>query len=370
MSTSANSTGAMKRDVLWARLRDGGLVEDDMPEAGDARVPWFVRVMLGIAGWIGALFLLGFVGAGFAFVLKSSGAAFVVGAGACAVAVAIFRAAPKSDFVAQFGLAVSFAGQALLVFAAVQWFERSTIGIALFVTLQQALLFILVPNFVHRLWASWSGALAATYVMLDAGMFAFTPAVTTAAFVWVALYEFKLARHGTLVRAGVYGLALAAVQTAVLHGDLVAALILGHGHHGISLGESGVWLGRLASLAVLLWAVVTLLRREGLSLSSGQGRVGLAGALILGIASIKAPGVGPAAAILIVGYANADRVLAGLGIFALLGYLSHYYYSLQATLLEKSGLLAATGIALLVARLAMRHWWPDDQGGNAEASHA
>jgi hypothetical protein len=361
---------AMTREALWARLRDGGLVEGEMAEAGDARAPWFVRVMLGIAGWIGALFLLGFVGAGFAFVMKSSGAAFVAGAGACAAAVAIFRAAPKSDFVAQFGLAVSLAGQALLVFGALQWFERNTTGIALYVTLQQALLFVLVRDFVHRLWASWSGALAATYAMLDAGMFAFTPAVTTAAFVWVALSEFKLARHGSLVRAGMYGLALAAVQTAVLHGNLVAALILGHGHHGMSLGEPGVWLGRLASLAVLLWAVVRLLRREGLSFSSGHGRVGLAGALILGIVSIKAPGVGPAAAMLIVGYANADRVLAGLGIFALLGYLSHYYYSLQATLLEKSALLAATGIAMLAARLAMRHWWPVGRDGNAEASHA
>ena len=372
MSTRVSSTGTMKRDALWVRLRNGGLVEGEMPAAGDARAPWFVRVMLGIAGWIGALFLLGFVGAGFAFVLKSSGAAFVVGAGACAAAVAIFRAAPKNDFVAQFGLAVSLAGQALLVYGAAQWFgfERSAIGIALYVALQQTLLFVLVPNFVHRLWTSWSGALAAAYAMLDAGLFAFTPAVTTAAFVWVALSEFKLARHGALVRAGVYGLALAAVQTSVLHGNLVAAVILGHDRHGISLGEPGVWLGRLASLAVLLWAVMTLLRREGLSWSSGQGRVGLAGALILGIVSIKAPGVGPAAAILIVGYANADRVLAGLGIFALLGYLSHYYYSLQATLLEKSALLAAAGIALLAARLAMRHWWPDDQGGNTEASHA
>jgi uncharacterized membrane protein len=96
----------------------------------------------------------------------------------------------------------------------------------------------------------------------------------------------------------------------------------------------------------------------------------LVGALILGLLSIKAPGAGPAAAILIVGFANADRVLAGLGIFALLGYLFHYYYSLEATLLEKSGLLVAAGIALLVARLAMRYWWPESPRDNAEASHA
>lgn len=361
---------ALKREALWARLRDGGLVAGEMPEAGDARVPWFVRVMLGIAGWIGAMFLLGFVGAGFAFVMKNSGLMFVVGAGACAVAVSIFRAVPKSDFIAQFGLAVSLAGQAMMVFAAAQWFDRSVTGIALYVALQQAALFVLVPNFAHRLWASWSGALAATYAMLDAGLYAFTPAVSCAAFMWVALSEFSLARHGALVRAGTYGLALAAVQAAVLHGSLAAALVMGRATHGLSLGEAGIWLGRIASLAVLVWAVVLLLRREGLALSSAKGRVGLAGGLILGLLSIKAPGVGPATAIMVVGYANADRVLTGLGIFALLGYLSHYYYSLQASLLEKSGLLIATGLALLGLRVAMRYWWPDNAGGDKGVSHA
>ncbi|MBE0625512.1 MAG: DUF4401 domain-containing protein [Burkholderiales bacterium] len=356
----------LRRDELWGRLRDAGMAAGEMPEAGDARAPWFVRVMLGIAGWIGAMFILGFVGAGFAFVMKSSGAAFVVGAGACFAAVAIFRAAPKSDFVGQFGLAVSLAGQCLLVFGAAQWFGRSATGIALYVTLQQVLLFILVPNFVHRFWTSWTAALAGAYAMLDAGLFAFMPAATAAAFLCVALFEFELARFGTMVRAGVYGLALAAVQTAVLHGQLLTGwLLVGH-DPGLLGGEAGMWAGRIASAAVLFVAAVVLLRREGLSLTSGQGRIGLAGALILAAVSLKAPGVGPAAAILIVGYANADRVLAGLGIFALLGYLSHYYYALQATLLEKSALLAAAGLALLAVRLAMRHWWPQTE----EPEHA
>ncbi|MCC6213120.1 MAG: DUF4401 domain-containing protein, partial [Burkholderiales bacterium] len=293
---------------------------------------------------------------------------FLFGAGACAAAVMIFRAAPANDFVAQFGLAVSLAGQALLLYGAAQWFERSMAGIALYVALQQALLFVLVPSFVHRVWAAWTCALAASYAMLDARLFAFAPAATTGAFLWLAMREFELARHGSIVRAGIYGLALAAVQAAVLHGDLVAALLIGVVRGGPLVGDVGVWLGRLASLAVLLGAVLLLLRREGVALASGKGRIALAAAAILGLASIKAPGVAPAAAILIAGYANADRVLAGLGILALLGYLSHYYYSLQATLLEKSALLAAAGAALLVARFALRFWGSAPAG--KETGHA
>jgi hypothetical protein len=46
----------MSRETLWARLRQASLVDGELPDPGEARVPWFVRVMMGIAGWIGALF--------------------------------------------------------------------------------------------------------------------------------------------------------------------------------------------------------------------------------------------------------------------------------------------------------------------------
>lgn len=359
----------LTREMLWERLNAAGLADGQIPQAGEARSPWFVRAMLGIAGWIGASFLLSFVGAVLAFLLKSAGASFVAGAGACAVAVFVFRAAPKNDFIAQFGLAVSLAGQAMMTFGAAQWIERSATGIALYIALQQALLFVLVPSFVHRFWSAWTAALAATYAMLDAGWFAFAPAIVTASFAWVALSEFRWAGRGEMVRAAMYGLAVAAVMNAMAYGELAGYLVHG-GRRVFPLGEPGLWLARLASVGVLVATVAALLRREGLGFASGQGRVGLAGALILGAASIKAPGVGPAAAILVLGFANGDRVLRGMGVVALLGYLSHYYYSLHATLLEKSLLLMATGVALLAARLAMCHWWPAAPAAGKEVEHA
>lgn len=358
---------AVSRPDLWTRLQQARLVEGSMPEAGEASSPWFIRVMLGFAGWLGALFLLGFVGAAFAFVLREASAAVFVGAGACAASVAIFRSAPKSDFMAQFGLAVSFAGQALLLVGMSQWFrEFGPRQFAWCFLLQEAALFVLIPNFLHRVICALGGALAATWLVIDAGLHGFAPAFVTAAFIATWLAEFRYERHGPLLRAGGYGLALASVLTAVVHGGLLFGWLMRYGHGQPVGGEALMWLGRAASALVLLAAVVMLLRREGLELGSPQGRVGLAAALILGAVSFKAPGVGPAVAILVVGYANGNRVLAGLGIFALLGYLSHYYYALHVTLLYKSGLLAATGIALLLARQAMQHWWPEEK----EASHA
>jgi len=103
------------RAALWERLAKASLVEGTLPEAGEASSPWFIRVMLGFAGWLGALFLLGFVGAAFVALFRSASSMLVLGGCACAAAVAIYRVAPKSDFMAQFGLAVSFAGQALIL---------------------------------------------------------------------------------------------------------------------------------------------------------------------------------------------------------------------------------------------------------------
>ncbi len=352
--------------ALWDRLRAAALVDGDLPPPAAARAPWYVRVMLGAAGWIGALFMIGFLAAGFEFVFRSAPVTFAVGAAVCAGAAVLFRAHPDGNFTGQFGLAVSLAGQALMVYALARLFERSFSAAALAVALQQALLFVLVPNFVHRVWTSWTAAYAAAYALGNAGLQAFAPAAVTFAFLWPWLAEFDHPRRGELLRAAGYGLALAAVQTAVMHGSLWSALLVGHAGRQAIGGVALSWTGNLAAGLVLIWAVLRLLKREGVGLDAPHGRIALAGALLLALISLKAPGVGPAAAILVVGFANGNRVLAGLGIFALLGYLSHYYYALHATLLEKSALLAAAGLVLLAARFALLRWWPV----RTEAPHA
>lgn len=342
---------AAAREALWLRLRGAGLVQGDLPVQAEAGSPWYVRVMLGFAGWIGAVFLCFFVGAAFTFVMRSGVAAILVGASACAAAAVIFRAS-RGDFAGQFGLAVSLAGQAILVYGIAELLGRPSLQItALVVAVQQAVLFVLVPNFVHRVFTSWSALAALQLALADSGFSAFAPALATALFVAIWLVEFDRVERVELLRPGGYGIALGAVQASVMHGALWYGLLLRHPQLGT---QSIAWAGAAASAAVLLWAVVALLRREGVALLSGAGKLAIAATAILAAASLKAPGLAPALAILVVGYANGNRVLAGLGIAALLAYLSHYYYSLEMSLLEKSAVLAVTGIVLLAARLALQ----------------
>jgi len=351
---------------VWQQLLAAGIVQGAAPPAAAARSPWFVRVMLGVAGWFGALFLLLFVGFALEFIIKSSGASVIAGVLACAAAAALFRAAPENDFASQFGFAVSLAGQALLVFGLASATGGKTLAsVGMMLSVVQAILFWLVPSYLHRIWTASTGACAFALAVADMGLVAFAPGILTAAFAWVALKEFDLARHSALARAAAYGLALAVIVVAVLHSGAWFSWIFERPKSPIG-GIWGVRIGAAFTGAVLLWSVFQLLAREGLAMESAQARIALAGAGIVALATLKAPGLGPAAAVLVLGFANGNRVLAGLGILGLLAYLSHYYYSLQLTLLEKSLLLACTGVTLLGVRLALDRVWPTTK----EALHA
>ena len=357
----------MNATELWSRLLHAGLVQGEAPQKASARSPWFVRVMLGVAGWFGALFLLLFVGFGMKFILETPVVALVAGVLACTIAGVLFHQYRDNDFAGQFGLAISMAGQALMIFGIGDILKSKDLTtLALSMAVIQAVLFWLLPSYVHRVWSAGVGACALAVALADMGFLAFTPALVLAAFAWVWLREFDHARLGSLVRAGGYGLAVAAVVIAVMHGEVSIAWILDHPKAPVG-GIAGVWMGAALTGAALLWAVIQLLGREDVPLDSAQGKIAIIGAIILAAATLKAPGIGPATAVLVIGYANGNRVLAGLGILALLGYLSHYYYSLQITLLEKSMVLASTGIALLVARFALQRYWPEPKEG---ASHA
>ena len=333
------------RESLWVRLREAALVAGEPPAPEDLP-PWFVRVMLGVAGWLAAAFLLGFVGAAFAFVFDNALLSMVIGASLCAAAAFLFISGARADLASQFAFAVSLAGQGLMVAGLAEAFGTETKA-AWAIAVQQSILFVAIRNFAHRTWAAASAGVALVFALGRLGVVAYAPVLLAAGFALVWLREFERAKEGERVRAAGYGLAV----------SLVLSVVLQDWHDKADLARHA-WASAFAAGAVLVCATVLLLQREGIALGSPRGRFALAGAAVLALVSLKAPGLAPATLVLVTGYANGNRLLAGLGVLALIGYLSYYYYSLQATLLEKSALLAAAGVTLLLARLALRRWWP------------
>ena len=350
---------------LWERLRSEGLVEGERPEAGRPASPWYVRAMLGVAGWIGALFLIGFVGAAFAFIMDDAAFAAVAGAACCAAAMLLFRALDGNDFAEQFGLAVSLVGQVLLIVGLAQFLKTDDPSFYLAVTATQAGLALLVSNFLHRVLTAGGAAVALALAINQLSLHGLAAPLLCAALATIWLEPKLWAGRGGLWRPVGYGLVLALllVETFRLFG---AEYLLGLGKETAGwLALYGPLLGRALTAAVLVWAAVRSSRDQGLEAGSRVSLAAAGAAIVFGLLSLAAPGLASAMLILLLGFAAGNRLLAALGILSLLGFVAHFYYSLHASLLEKSGILAATGLCLLAAHFALRR-----ASGASEAGHA
>ncbi|MCM2266070.1 MAG: DUF4401 domain-containing protein [Desulfuromonadales bacterium] len=342
--------------ALWDRLLAAGLVAGDVPTR--AASPWFIRVMLGIAGWIGALFILGFIGAGFAMVMRSAGAAAVAALICCGGAYVIFRLASKGDFASQFGLATGLAGQVLFGVAIFQQFDsRESLAYFLFFCVE-AVLTWLMPNFLHRIFTTVAAVVALSLGFAQAGLhgLALPLIVAGCALVWRG--ELRLAARADLWRPVGYGLALGVLQTAatpMLGGEVL--FLFRRGGAGW-LQKYGPEVGTLLVAVVFLAVTVQILRELEIDTSSREGLAILCCAVLVMGVSFPAHGLAAALLILILGFAGGNRVLFGLGLLAVASFLSHYYYQMRETLLFKSLILGATGAFLLGARWGMGRLFP------------
>jgi hypothetical protein len=321
------------RNELWQRLRQHALVTGDVPPLVMS-TPWYVRVMLGVAGWIGALFLMGFVGVGFAFVMKSAVASVSVGMLCCGAAFAIFRMARNSDFASQFGLAVSLAGQGMIMSGIFNVFKFDAPAAFLWIAALEASLAVLMPNFIHRVLATAGAVLALSMSFTRFGIGDVVPAITAAGMAAAWLNERRWAAHGALLQPIGYGLTLAllAMEGSNLFRE---GIMLGIGmRRGPALTYFDPYIGAALLAAVFVYAVARLLSDEGVSISGKAGVASMAAALLAGALAFPASGITVALLILLV----------------------------------KSTVLAATGVALLAARIALQRYFP--AAANKENSHA
>jgi hypothetical protein len=352
--------------LLWERLAAERLVEGERPEPEPAQSPWYVRTMLGIAGWIGALFLIGFVGAAFAFVMKDSSTAMVAGGLCCAAALVLYRTLPGQDFADQFALALSLAGQVLMILGLSDILKPEDPPFYLAVAAIQAGLALAVPNFLHRVLAAAGAAVALAFAVAQLSLHGLAAPLLCAGLVWIWIEPARWAADGRLWRPIGYGLVLALllVETFRLLG---AAEWFGLGREAPSwMQVRGPLVGRALTAALLVLVAVLLSLREGHARASRTTLAAAGGALLFGLFSLGAPGLASAVLILLLGFAAGNRLLMALGILALLGFAAHFYYSLQASLLAKSALLAATGLCLLAAHIVLRRL----PGESAEPGHA
>lgn len=336
------------RKELWERLSTAGLVTGDVPPGQSA--PWYVRVMLGIAGWIGALFLLGFIGAGFDMVMRNAGSAAMAAIICSGGSFAIFRLKDKGDVAGQFGLAMGLAGQAMFAVAIFHEFRSEDATPFYLFFCVEAALTALMPNFTHRIFTTVAAAMALSLGFAQTGLHGIALPLTAAAcaLVWRGVRQ-PAVRIAVWHPVG-YGLALGTLQTAsttMLGGETI---LFFHRSGGGWLQQHGPEVGSALVIVVLLAIIVSILKELEIGVTSPEGLVILCCAVGAMAVSFPAHSLAAATLILILGFAGGNRILLGLGLFAVASFLSHYYYQMRETLLIKAAILAGTGALLLVAR--------------------
>lgn len=338
----------------WDKLADAQFVHGELPAVATPESPWFVRLMLGCAGWLAAFFMLGFIGVGLAFIIESGTASLVAGIAFLATAWWVFQRLADNEFFAQFALAVSFTGQAL-----VGWGLAQLIGddayrttFLLLAAVQMGLAW-LMDNPLHRNWSGFA-ALVALYIAGHGTVFEWllTPlALAIGAGLW--WNEFRWPRHAPLLRHFAFGWVVALLTMDLATGVFRAGI--GFGGSVADQPQEWAWTGQVLSGAVLVGLTWKLLHRLGLLLPGREAVVALLGSLAVVLASLKAPGIAVGLSVLLLGFAHGNRILGGVGAAALLTYASTYYYQMDVTLLAKSQVLAVTG-GVLLALYALLGW--------------
>jgi hypothetical protein len=321
------------RDVITA---DDLLLElGKAPESAAAERPWYIGLLLGVAGWFAGLLLLIFVGA----VLRpdSGPGALATGLVLLASAWGLFKVDRDGAFVSQMALALSIAGQFALLFGLHESIFKSDKGIAsiaLVALLIQLALVPAMPNRLHRsmstlfaciawavfvryglwdqpFWADWgpnrSKAPPTSLAMALLGWFvAWAPAGG-------ALY-LLVKKEPAWMAAGRQAIARP-IATGLIFG-LAFATLISQPFESFTLFGDGPKVGWLA-----LWPMLSALASLG----------ALAAAFALG-----------------------NRGLMGLAVLAALLHVSHFYYAMGSSLLLKSVLMLAMGAACLAGARWLR----------------
>ncbi|WP_321283906.1 DUF4401 domain-containing protein [uncultured Vibrio sp.] len=335
---------------LWMTLVQAGVVQGDAPQTEHMESPWYVKVLLAFSGWIAAIFFLCFLAMAYTALIHNSAIAGLTG-GAILVVASILLRTPRNEFIEHLALALSLAGQALVVY----WiFDHSPVVDALnwlWVMLFQAVLVVLMPNFIHRVFSSLVLSLAFFMAMLLSGWSVVVGGTLLGGAAWCWCNELRFPSRMRLVQAAGYGLVLALL---FFHGTELSGnrfLFLFSSSRMEQWGQP--WMGELIKGVVMLSVVWAILR------SYQQPAVHplalmtlLATAVVCGL-SLEVYGLTTGVTLIVLGFAASHRVLLGLGIASLLLFLSSYYSLLDLTLLAKSGRLCATGLALLLLRWCM-----------------
>lgn len=349
------SEGITVKEVL-ERLRPGSKTLGGSAAAalekgladGKHSTPWFVRGLIAVSAWIAAAMFLVFIFG--ARIVSSPGGTALMGAVVVIAAIILRRTVGKVLFLKQLALALSLAGQVLVIFG-IQENLHSPAGALVAVFMSIALIFF-YPDKTHRFISTVIAIIGAVDFVYDAhlqyGLQVITVIVAAfAGHLWYYESDLMSGSKGAMIGPVAYGL-IAGILFLLTPSMLTAE----YHHH---LGTAPNWMPATICLSGLLMIFeYRLLVHHG---SLGWNKLSsalLLGTAALAAASLNAPGIIAALFVLAIGFERGEQIITGLAIAFLAIFLSAYYYNMEITLLMKSYVLLAAGTILLLLRLLVQ----------------
>lgn len=327
--------------------------------AAAAPSPWFISLLFGFSGVFASLFFIGFL----TLILDNTGlldstlALFIIGAILSVSGGFLFYNARlrHSAFWNSLAFAVTLAGQGYIAYALLASEITEPLSIVL-LFLVQLLMTVVIPNFVYRLLSATLALVCLLYLLnyyhlseVSLGLLALITSVTHLQRYTLAVFIPRKWRMNALEIMSAMGYASAYVLLSISVYFIAAEYGNSLNNYGEAFSYNYYLAQGLLTLASL-YAAYLILKRYQVKLRSIAGLLISAAILLLGIMSIYVSGLLATSLIIIIATANSQRVLLGLSVIALLGYIFWYYYQLDTSLLVKSVSLFVIGIALLLLR--------------------
>ena len=327
--------------------------------ASEAPSPWFISLLFGMSGILASLFFIGFL----TLLLDNTGlldstlAVFIIGGILSVIGGFLFYNARirHSPFWNSLAFAITLAGQGYIAYALLASEITEPLNIMLLL-LVQLLMTVVIPNFVYRLLSATLALNCLFYLLnyyhfseVSLGLLALITSVTHLQRYTLAVFIPHKWRMNALEITNAIGYASAYVLLSVS----VYFIAAEYGNSFDSYGEAfsyNYYLAQGLLTLASLYAAYLILKRYHIKLLSAAGLLISAAIVLLGIMSIYVSGLLATSLIIIIATANSQRVLLGLGIIALVGYIFWYYYQLDTSLLVKSASMLVIGIALLLLR--------------------
>lgn len=340
-------------------------------DAVERETTWYIQALSGFGGWMAALFFTLVFSFFIALFLGGAGSiiigtfSLVAGGGLAFLSIRMIRGA-RGRFAAQLALALQLESQALLWFGAFALTDfNMNFGVAMILLV--ILQLVMFPLFDDRIFRFLSTLFA---------VFALNALV----------YEWSIS-YGLSVLIFGFTLALAVIYGGVLPNRLWVShrewlMPLGY---GLIFGLSGTIIheltqaryieaGLLAAplttsvglLAILIWLERRVMHEYGLKPNERAMLVIPVATILAALPVLTAPGIIAGVLLIVLGFRRQRALMQWIAYLYIAGFISHYYYALNATLLVKSFVLMGTGIALLLVRFGFRRLLPVSAAMKAE----